>query len=237
MKLLQGLPSNFVSDAVTVNADSVTNQLPQFPNLPKLPTISQVGEQPNLEVDELITKILPETQINQLIEKYRLPDGTLNLDKAQEELNKTYQGVVDNYKKIADASRPPRIEVAGILASLLPKIPVPNVPNPVRIAQYIDNLVERKKRTEQQAIMKLQKLDAQLEETPFTAIQTRINNEFNNQRPTGICITTETGSTQEEALTKAEFKLKNVQKCTNKELQILNSKQENGVFIVTAGIL
>ncbi len=237
MTLLQGLPSNFVSTTLPVNTDIVTNKLPQFPNLPKLPTIPQVGELPNLEVDELITKILPETQINQLIEKYRLPDGTLNLDKAQEELNKTYQDVVDNYRKIVDASQPPRIEVAGILASLFPKIPVPNVPNPVKIAQYIDDLLERKKRTEQLVIMKKQELEAQLEETPFTAIRTRINRVYDNQRPADTCITTETGSTQQEALDKAEFKLKNVQKCANKELQILSSKQENGVFIVTARIL
>lgn len=237
MTLLQGLPSNFITVTTPVDTGTVTNQLPQFPNLPKLPTTPQANEIQNIVVDALIAKILPETQITQLIERYRLPDGTLDLDRAREELNKTYQDIVDNYKKIVDASQPPRVEIAGILASLLPKIPVPNIPNPARIAQYIENLLEKKKQAEQLVVMKKQKVEAQLEQTPFTALQTRINEVSNNQRPANVCITTETGNTQQEALNKAEFKLKNVQKCANKELQILNSKEENGVFIVTARIL
>jgi hypothetical protein len=89
----------------------------------------------------------------------------------------------------------------------------------------------------QQQVIAKQLAEAQDEETPFTARQQARNSRQSLLSPPKSCITTETGSTQEEALEKVEFTLKRVLRCGNAELQILSSKQENGVFIVTAGIL
>ena len=118
---------------------------------------------------------------------------------------------------------------------------VPDIPTVAEFKQYVNKKIEEaKKKCQEQAIAK-QIAEAQLEETPFTARQETQNNRTIRLTPDPACVTTETGITQEEALSKAEFKLKRIQKCCeccgNTPLQILNSKQENGVFIVTAGIL
>lgn len=118
-------------------------------------------------------------------------------------------------------------------------IPI-ELPTIAEFMQYVNvKIEESKQRCQKQAIAK-QLAEAQDEETPFTARQQARNSRQSLLSPPKSCITTETGRTHEEALEKAEFTLKRVLKCgkcSNAELQILSSKQENGVFIVTAGIL
>lgn len=119
-------------------------------------------------------------------------------------------------------------------------IPI-ELPTIAEFKQYINLKIEESKQKCQQQIIDKQLTEAQDEETPFTARQLDKNNRDKLLSPVKSCITTETGKTEEEALEKAEFMLKRVLKCCeccgNAGLQILSSKQENGVFIVTAGIL
>lgn len=119
-------------------------------------------------------------------------------------------------------------------------IPI-ELPTVAEFKQYVNQKIEEGKQKCQQEAIKKQLQDAQQEETPFTARQNASNKTAKKQEPDSSCITTETGKTLAEALRKAEFKLKRVQKCCeccgDRELKILSNKQENGVFIVTAGIL
>jgi hypothetical protein len=122
------------------------------------------------------------------------------------------------------------------------KVGIPiELPTVAEFRQYVNKKIEESKKKCQQETIKKQLADAQQEETPFTARRTAINNFAKTQEPEPACITTETGATLEEAVSKAEFKLTRIDKCceccNNKELKILSSKQENGVFIVTVGIL
>lgn len=119
-------------------------------------------------------------------------------------------------------------------------IPI-ELPTIAEFKQYINAKIEESKQKCQKQAIARRLAEAQEEETPFTARQQAKNNRNSLLSPAKSCITTETGNTQEEALEKAEFTLKRVLKCCeccgNAGVQILSSKQENGVFIVTAGIL
>jgi hypothetical protein len=142
------------------------------------------------------------------------------------------------------ASRIPTIPAipAALKLAIGLQISVPlEVPTIAEFRQYINAKIEEAKIKCQQQIISRELADALAEDTPFTARQDAQNNTARSLSPDQSCIVTETGATEEEALRKAEFKLKRVLRCCeccgNTSLTKLSSKQENGVFIVTAGIL
>jgi hypothetical protein len=196
MTSLPELPTNLNSGNIGTNVSSIVEEvIPQFPGLPKIPTVDLAGQTvvagaiagPVAQLQQfsaasqttlaLIEKAIPEKEINELIEKFKLPDGTVDLDRVNQELNKKYETLNSTYEKVINGLQLPPISVSGLLASLIPTVPVPNIPSPSEIQQYINNFIERKKVAQQQAIMKLQKEQAKLEETPFTARSELENNQ------------------------------------------------------------
>jgi hypothetical protein len=207
------------------------------------------------KVDELLAKLQGYTQ--------QLENINLNLSIGGQVKDKIIKGTVDPLFNFGCGNLElPLIQLSLLinLYMLAIKFPtIPAIPDAIKLAigikigipielptvaefrQYVNKKIEEsKKKCQKQAIAK-QIADAQEEEVPFTARQDTINNAAKRQKPEPACITTETGRTLDEAVSKAEFKLKRIDKCceccNNKELKILSSKQENGVFIVTVGIL
>jgi hypothetical protein len=184
---LPHLPTNLNPATAGKNLSGITQQaIPQFPKLPTIPGVASAqqvinsGEQfvaASKTTLKLIETAIPEEQIDKLIDQNKSIDGTVNFDKVKDELDKKSEAVNLTYEKIIDGLQPPSVSVTGLLAQLIPTIPVPNIPSPGEIREYINNLIEKKKIEQQQAIMKLQKQKAKLEETPFTARLDSKNNE------------------------------------------------------------
>ncbi len=184
---LPQLPSNLNPATVGKNLSGITQQaIPQFPKLPTIPGVESTqqainsGEQfvaASKTTLKLIETAIPEEQVDKLIDQYKTTDGTVDINKVKYELNKKYETVNETYEKIIDAAQPRPVSISGILAQLIPTVSVPNIPSPGEIQEYINNLIEKKKIEQQQAIMKLQKQKAKLEETPFTARLDLENNE------------------------------------------------------------
>lgn len=229
MTTLPSLPTNLNPNSVGKSvANVIQNATPQFPNLPKIPTVNLTNSTPTFK---LIETTLPESEIDKLIEKYRLPDGTVNLDDVNEELNNKYDKINKGYEAIINGLQVPPIQLTGILSALIPTIPVPVIPSPAEIRDYINDIIEKKKIAQQQAIINTQRLAAKEEESPFTARQ----NEEQLNKVESVCITTETGSSEEDAVSKAELRLRRSQQCSG-NTTVLNSTEQNGIFIVTVKI-
>ena len=118
------------------------------------------------------------------------------------------------------------------------------IPTVADFKQRINQKIEEQKRKCQQEIINKQLRGAQEEETPFIARQdsTNLSNQQNTARPVNSnesnCVATEIGSSLEEATNKGIFMLTRVLKCCGKtQATVLNSKQENGQFVVTVGII
>lgn len=138
---------------------------------------------------------------------------------------------------------PPIPEPIKLLLGFDVKLPI-EIPTVADFKQRVNQKIEEQKRKCQQAAIDKQISDASAEETPFFARQEAQNllNQRNLARPKNLnesnCVVTETGSSLEDATNKAIFILTRVLKCCGKtEAQVLNSRQENGNFIVTVGII
>lgn len=156
----------------------------------------------------------------------------------------------------------PALQLSLLVSLLSVPIPtIPPIPDPLKLLlglkvnvalelptvaefrQYINAKIEEAKQKCQEQTIKKQLADAAQEELPFTARLNAITlaNTAATRDAGPPCITTERGKTVDEAISKAHFKLSRIQKCCEccgtKELKIINSKEENGVFIVTVGIL
>lgn len=194
MTAIPQIPSNLLPNTVGTDVSSLVKQaVPQFPAMPSIPNIDVAGQAQALvggavagalagplgQLQQfsaasqttlaLIENAIPEEQILAVIEKFKLPDGTIEWDKVEIELDKLGVRITETYKKIIDGLQLPPISVSGLLAELIPDIPIPEIPSPGDIKQYINNFIERKKLAQQQALMKLQAQKAKLERTPFTA--------------------------------------------------------------------
>lgn len=183
MSPLPELPRN-LNPSVSLGSarSSLMSATSNFPNLPTLPNSNNIIPQQvsvaSKTILGLIEKGIPEKEIDAVIEKYRLPNGTVDLDMVNDDLNLKYERLNQGYAKIVEGlqATPVSLTVSGILAGLVPKIPSPNIPSPAEIRQYINNIIEKKKRQEQQIIMRAQRLAAAEEELPFTARNTLQNN-------------------------------------------------------------
>lgn len=186
MTPLPSLPPNLNPNSVPSSLSNVTARVTErFPNLPTIPNFVSSPSIPNVPesfsvanttVLNIIEQALPENELDKLIEQYRLPNGTVNISDVELEIENKYETLNDGYNKIINASEIPPLAVSEIIARLIPEIPVPNIPSPLEIQQYINNFIEKKKQEQQQAIMKAQRLAAQAEELPFTARNAEENN-------------------------------------------------------------
>jgi len=236
--------------AVPVNFETVEIQTPE-----ELLKAQKELEEAQRKVDELLSKLQGYSQ--------QLENLNLNLSVGGQIKDKIIKSMVDPLFNFGCGNLElPLIQLSLLvnLYALAVKFPtIPTIPDAIKLAigikvnvpielptvaefrQYVNKKVEEaKKKCQRQTIAK-QLADAQQEEVPFTARQDEVNSASKKQEPEPACVTTETGRTYDEAVSKAEFKLKRIDKCceccNDKELKILSSKQENGVFIVTAGIL
>lgn len=130
-----------------------------------------------------------------------------------------------------------------LLLGLTISIPL-EIPTVADFKQRINQKIEEQKSKCQQDIIDAQILDAQAEETPFIARQDTMNlsDQQNAAQPVNAnesnCVVTEIGSSLDEATNKAIFMLTRVLKCCGRtQASVLNSKQENGKFVVTVGII
>lgn len=118
------------------------------------------------------------------------------------------------------------------------------IPTVADFKQRINQKIEEQKAKCQQEIINKQLRDAQEEETPFIARQNAVNLSNEQKLAKAVnknestCVATEIGSSLEEATNKGIFMLTRVLKCCGKtQATVLNSKQENGQFVVTVGII
>jgi len=195
MTPLPQLPTNLSTDNIGTSISGVVSQgvIPQFPNLPTVPNapslagltgqvqglISNQLSGPLTQLQQfnaasgatlaLIEAAITEDQITQLFEQYRLPNGTIDFESVTTELNSIETDLTTTYDKVIEVGQLPPVSVSGVLTELIPEIPVPNIPSPAEIKQYINNVIEKRKQLEQQAIMKAQKLQAEKESLPFSA--------------------------------------------------------------------
>jgi len=186
MTPLPTLPTNLSTNNIGTTVSQITTQVvPQFPNIPTIPSvtdaqgvISNALAGPTTQLQQftaasatilgLIEVAIPEKQISQLIERFRLPNGTVDFGAVNTELNKINETITTTNDKIINAQIPP---VSELLSGLIPTIPTLDIPSPAEIKQYINNLIDRRKQLEQEAIMKLQDLEAEKELTPFSSRQ------------------------------------------------------------------
>lgn len=195
MTPLPSLPANLNTNNIGTTLSEITSQVtPQFPSLPSIPNVPNISGLQGLVSNNLtgttqlqqfsaasattlaiIEAAIPEEQITQLIEQYRLPNGTVDLNSVKNELNQINNNLTTTYSKVIDSLQLPAVSVSGLLTQLIPDIPVPNIPSPAEIKQYINNLIDRKKQLEQQVIMKSQQLAAEKEQLPFTTRNEEVN--------------------------------------------------------------
>lgn len=124
----------------------------------------------NAATRTVVETVISQNVINQLLAQYTTPDGIADIQRLAEELVKLSNKVVKaNEAKITATQRPP-IAVSGLLASLLPPIPVPTIPSPAEIKEYIVGLIERKKQEQRDAIVKIQKAKAEADNISFVSI-------------------------------------------------------------------
>jgi len=115
----------------------------------------------------LIEAAVSQDFVNQLVSRYTSPDGVADVKCVADELLKAANTLEDANEKQITVQQLPPISVSGVLASLFPQIPVPNIPSPAEIKAYISELIERKKQEQRDAIVKLQKAKADADELSF----------------------------------------------------------------------
>ena len=117
----------------------------------------------------LIEAAISQDFVNQLVSQYTTPDGVADVKCVADELLKVANTLEEaNEKQITIRQLPP-ISLSGVLASLFPQIPVPNIPSPAEIKAYISELIERKTKEQRDAIVKLQKAKAEADELSFVS--------------------------------------------------------------------
>lgn len=172
MTPLPELPANLQSSVSKV--PSLTQQIPQFPVVPQIPQVPQVEQIQNLQnaikqadsiTQKLIETAIPESTIDSLMQTYKLPDGSVDFEKISQILNSK----ADMLLKSTSVPEIPKISFSGGLASLIPDIPVVELPTPAKVKKWIDTIIEKRKAAQQQLITQRQLEAARLEaESPFT---------------------------------------------------------------------
>lgn len=260
MTPLPNLPSNLSTGTVASTVQASIPALPPIPGLPSIPGVpsvaqlaspiaGQVGQvtgqitavTQNLQqlnvasesITALIDTAIPEETIEELIKKYTSLDGTVDFSAVRQEIDNKYKQLNDTYNKVINARQVPKVQFRSLLAALLPDIPTIDIPSPAEIQQRINAMIEKKKRIQQEAITKAQKLAEKIEESPFTAREDKENAEQNEVKSS--CVVTEVGDTLELAVSKAENKLRRNQSCSG-TTTILKSSQEGNRYTVTIKI-
>lgn len=115
----------------------------------------------------IIEATISEDFINQLLAKYTPIGGVANIKCVADELTKVYDKLNETNEAVIDLTQGPPVSLGSAIESLIPAIPVPDVPSPGEIQEYIVELIERKKKEQQEAILKLQKKTAEESDISF----------------------------------------------------------------------
>lgn len=155
-------------------------RLPSFPNLPnideKVDAAKSLVESatnipiPSIDTDAL-ANLIPEGLVDQLMAQYKLPDGSVDFGKVNELLNEK----IEQIQRATTVPEIPDISVSGLLAKLIPTIPVIRIPTPAQLQNRINQLIEKKKVAQQKLLIQAQLEKANLEKTPFTARRRQVN--------------------------------------------------------------
>lgn len=124
----------------------------------------------NAATRALIEAAISQDVINRLLAQYTTSEGITDIQCVADELVKISNKLEETNEATITASQLPPITVGGLLASLLPPIPVPDIPSPAEIKEYIVGLIERKKQEQRDAIVKLQKAKAEADNISFALI-------------------------------------------------------------------
>ena len=108
----------------------------------------------------LIEQAIPDTLVDQIIEQYTPVGGVANIKCVADELNTLYNKLNEANNRRIDANQLPPVTIGGLLEILIPPIPVPDIPSPVEIKEYIFEVIERKKRAQRDALVRAQLIKA-----------------------------------------------------------------------------
>jgi hypothetical protein len=114
----------------------------------------------NAATRALIETAIPDDLIDEIIQKYTPVGGIANIKCVVDELNKTADTLNKTYEKIINTSELPPVEVSGLLEELIPPIPIPDVPSPGEIKEYLFEVIEKKKKAQQEALIRAQSIAA-----------------------------------------------------------------------------
>lgn len=118
----------------------------------------------------IIEAAISEDFINQLLAQYTPPGGIANIKCVADELTKVYDKLNTANEVTIDLTQGPPVSLGAALEELIPPIPVPDVPSPAEIKEYIADLIERKKKQQQEAILKLQRKEAEASDASFANV-------------------------------------------------------------------
>lgn len=174
MTSLPQLPPNLQSTVPKI--PNVTPQIPQFPA--ELKNLENIGAQADAVTQKLIDAAIPENIVDDLIQRYKLPDGSVDFEQVAVKLNE----IADNFANGLTSPPPPTLTspsaaILKLLDALIPELPVINIPTPAQIQNRVKTLLEKRAAARQKVITKAQLQAAKLErESPFTARSNLINN-------------------------------------------------------------
>lgn len=118
----------------------------------------------------VIEAAISEDFINQLLAKYTPVGGVADIKCVADELTKVYDKLNNANELTINLVQGPQISLGSAIESLIPTIPVPTIPSPGEIKEYIVELIERKKKEQQEAILKLQRKDAEASDKSFANV-------------------------------------------------------------------
>jgi hypothetical protein len=170
MTPLPDIPENLRPSLPSV--PNLAPQVPQFPNLPSVAgvnAISSVSAQFGglTSANPLIKAAIPESILDDLIEKAKETDGSVDFNEVTTKINAKVNSFIS-------ASTVTKIELPT-LPSLIPKLPVIDIPTPAEIRAYVNTLIQQRKIEAQQLVTETQLREAEAELKPFSNRKTKQN--------------------------------------------------------------
>lgn len=112
----------------------------------------------------IIDAALSDAIIDELLERFRVPpSGLPDIQCVRDELIKIHDTLNTTNETTIEILQGPPVDLAGLITSLIPEIPVPVIPSPGEIKERIMLKLEQKQQEQQEALMKLQKARKQVE--------------------------------------------------------------------------
>ena len=168
------------------NLPSVPNLVPQTPQFPNLPSVTGANVAPSVSTqlatvnsaNPLIKAAIPESIVDDLIEKATESDGSVDFNEVTTKINAKVNAFIS-------ASTVTKIELPTI-PSLIPRLPVIDIPTPAEIRAYVNTLIQQRKIEEQELITQTQLREAEAELRPFS----NRKNKQNDSARLGINVST-----------------------------------------------